>query len=128
MRSQRCRALVLILPAMLLLVGSSTARSDEEDAASPAKAKAPRTEEVSRDRFVETLELSGTFIPRGAQAIAYEPEVFGGTLEVVDAVKAGPEFELRSEHSLGNVCLATPAIAGGFLIVRTKDEVVAIGK
>ena len=45
----------------------------------------------------------------------------------VVVVKAGSEFEQISTNNLGDFCLATPAIAGGRLIARTRKYVVAIG-
>lgn len=43
-------------------------------------------------------------------------------------VKAGPQFELLSTNEMGEVCLATPAIADGMLIVRAQNHVFGIGK
>lgn len=45
----------------------------------------------------------------------------------VYVVRAGPEFELLGRSSLGEVCLATPAISEGVLFFRTRGHVVAIG-
>ena len=42
-------------------------------------------------------------------------------------VKAGPDYELLAENSLGENCLSTPAIAGGMFIARTHKHLVAIG-
>ena len=46
----------------------------------------------------------------------------------VRVVKAGPEFELLAVNPLGDVCMATPAISGGALFVRTKDALIALGR
>ena len=45
----------------------------------------------------------------------------------VFVVKAGRDFELLSKNSLGEPIMATPAIAGGLLLVRTEHTVWAIG-
>jgi outer membrane protein assembly factor BamB len=50
------------------------------------------------------------------------------TSEIGDiyAVQAGPQFEVLATNSMGDVCMATPAISGQFLIVRTKSYVYGI--
>jgi outer membrane protein assembly factor BamB len=45
----------------------------------------------------------------------------------VFVVQAGPEFKLVATNSMGEVCMATPAIVDGMLIVRTRTQLVAIG-
>jgi outer membrane protein assembly factor BamB len=42
-------------------------------------------------------------------------------------VKAGPQFELLKKNEMGEALMATPAIAGGLLLVRTEHHVWAIG-
>ena len=49
----------------------------------------PATEIVQPSRFVQTLELSGVLEPRESEAVAFEPEVYGGALEVVRALGDG---------------------------------------
>lgn len=46
----------------------------------------------------------------------------------VFVVKAGPAFELLATNPIGEVVLASPAIADGMLIVRAQNHVFAIGK
>jgi len=46
----------------------------------------------------------------------------------VYVVKAGPAFELLATNPMGDVCMASPALAGGVLYIRTKGQVVAIGR
>jgi outer membrane protein assembly factor BamB len=41
-------------------------------------------------------------------------------------VKAGPTFDLLATNAMNEVCMATPAISDGNLIVRTEDHVYAI--
>ena len=42
-------------------------------------------------------------------------------------VKAGPEFQLLKKNEMGEPLMATPAISGGFLLVRTEHHLWAIG-
>lgn len=42
-------------------------------------------------------------------------------------VKAGPTFELLATNPMGEVCMATPAIADSVMFFRTRGHVVAIG-
>lgn len=46
---------------------------------------------------------------------------------VIYIVAAGAEFEQVAANEMDAFCMATPAISGGLLIVRTTDHVVAIG-
>src|SRR5262249_10887154 len=43
-------------------------------------------------------------------------------------VKAGPQFELLKKNEMGDPLMATPAIAGGLLLVRTEHRLWAIGE
>lgn len=45
----------------------------------------------------------------------------------VYVVKAGPEFELLAINEVGDVCMATPAIADGMFYLRTQRFVMALG-
>ena len=44
----------------------------------------------------------------------------------VFVVKAGRQFELLSTNPMGEICMATPAISGNMLIVRTQGHLVGI--
>jgi outer membrane protein assembly factor BamB len=44
----------------------------------------------------------------------------------VFVVQSGPEFKLLSQNSMGEVCMATPAISNGMLVVRGKNRVFGI--
>ncbi len=46
----------------------------------------------------------------------------------IHVVKAGPEYELLASNAMGGVCLATPAISGGMIFVRTSKHLYGIGK
>jgi outer membrane protein assembly factor BamB len=41
-------------------------------------------------------------------------------------VKAGPSFELMATNPMGEVCMASPAVAQGVIYFRTKSQVVAV--
>ncbi|MEI6670310.1 MAG: PQQ-binding-like beta-propeller repeat protein [Acidobacteriota bacterium] len=45
----------------------------------------------------------------------------------VYVVKAGPTFQLLAKNTMGDVCMASPAIAGGVIYFRTQSYVMAIG-
>jgi len=42
-------------------------------------------------------------------------------------VKAGPKFEVIAKNSMGEVCMASPALSAGIIYIRTQSHVVAIG-
>ncbi len=46
----------------------------------------------------------------------------------VFVVKPGPEFNLLATNQMGEVCMATPAIADGVMFFRTQGHVVAVGR
>ena len=45
----------------------------------------------------------------------------------IHVVQAGPTFRVLATNSVNEICMATPAISGGLLIVRGRDHVHAIG-
>ncbi|HZV05204.1 MAG TPA: PQQ-binding-like beta-propeller repeat protein [Gemmataceae bacterium] len=45
----------------------------------------------------------------------------------VRVVKAGPKFELLAVNDMGDVCMATPAVSGGSLFVRSQHYLFALG-
>jgi HlyD family secretion protein len=85
------RPLRLALVLALLAVPAARlahAGDDEKKAEKP-----PKTEEVKKGPFTAVLELDGTFVPRDALEVDYEPKVYGGKLEVKDAAHTGPVTE-----------------------------------
>ncbi len=46
----------------------------------------------------------------------------------VYVIKAGPTYELLALNSMGEVCLATPAVAPGMLVIRTQHHLFGIGE
>lgn len=45
----------------------------------------------------------------------------------VYVLKAGPAFQVLARNSLGEACLASPAISGGVIYFRTASRLVAVG-
>ena len=45
---------------------------------------------------------------------------------VVFVVRAGRKFELLARNDMGEMCLATPAISGDLLLVRTRTHLIAL--
>jgi outer membrane protein assembly factor BamB len=45
----------------------------------------------------------------------------------VFVVRAGPEFRLLATNEMNDVCMATPALSGDLLILRTKSTMYALG-
>ena len=43
-------------------------------------------------------------------------------------IQAGPEFKVLGKNSLNEMALATPAVAGGSLIIRTASKLYRISK
>ncbi len=79
-------------------------------------------------------ELYRQRIPHGGSGFSASPVASDGRLFLpsedgeVFVVRAGPVFELVARNMLGQPIMATPAIAGGLLIVRTQTQLVAIGR
>ena len=46
----------------------------------------------------------------------------------IHVIKAGPKYELLATNPMGEVCMATPAISRGMLIVRTQHHLYAISE
>jgi outer membrane protein assembly factor BamB len=45
----------------------------------------------------------------------------------VYVLKAGPAFQVIAKNSMGEACLASPAISGGVIYIRTASRIVAVG-
>ncbi len=71
--------------------------------------------------------------PGGRKGFTASPVAAGGRLYVTSeegeiyVVKIGQEFELVSTNSMGEICMATPAIAENTLLVRSARHLFAIG-
>jgi outer membrane protein assembly factor BamB len=70
----------------------------------------------------------------GAPAFTSSPWAYNGKVFCLSedgdtfVIKAGPEFKLLGKNSLDELCLATPAIARGSLILRTQTKLYRIRK
>ena len=67
---------------------------------------------------------SYTSSPIAADGIIYITDNNG----VVYSVKAGPEFQILRENTLGETCMSTPALAGNYLFFRTNNHLLAVSK
>jgi len=43
-------------------------------------------------------------------------------------LRSGPKFEVIATNTLGEICMATPAISEGMLIIRTRSNLIAIAE
>lgn len=80
-------------------------------------------EEIYKQR-VGGMNSAFTASPVAADGKLYLAGEFGD----VHIIKAGPEYELMATNSLNESCLASPAISGKLLFVRTIGHLFAIGK
>jgi outer membrane protein assembly factor BamB len=71
-------------------------------------------------------------IGAGATAFTTSPWAYGGKIFCLSedgdtfVIQAGPEFKLLGKNSLGELCMATPAIVGDGLIMRTESQLLRI--
>ena len=62
-----------------------------------------------------------------ASAVAGDGKLYyTGEPGKVYVVQAGPEFKLLATNSMGEACMATPALSEGTLFFRTQGHVVAV--
>lgn len=80
-------------------------------------------EQIYRERAAGKGGVAFTASPVAAAGRIYAASEDGD----VYVVKAGPKFELLATNPLGEVVMATPAISGDVLFVRSLDHVFAIG-
>lgn len=73
--------------------------------------------------YQQRLPSSFSASPVAADGKLYFPSEDGD----VFVVKAGPKFELLSTNPVGQALMASPAISDGYLFLRTKDFIYAIG-
>jgi outer membrane protein assembly factor BamB len=70
----------------------------------------------------------------GANAFTASPWAYDGKIFCLSedgdtfVVQAGPEFKVLSKNSLDEMCMATPAIAEGSLIIRTLSKLYRISR
>jgi len=79
------------------------------------------------------LVFNRTRFPQGASFTA-SPWAYNGKLFFLDedgdthVMPVGREFKIEKTNSLGELCIATPSIAQGKLLIRTATQVYCIGK
>ncbi|WP_419195107.1 PQQ-binding-like beta-propeller repeat protein [Novipirellula herctigrandis] len=67
------------------------------------------------------------FAPKGS--FTASPWAYGGKVYCLSengltyAIKAGPEFEILATNPLNELCIATPSIVGGKLLIRTQTKI-----
>jgi outer membrane protein assembly factor BamB len=85
------------------------------------------TAKTGEEKYREEIggELSSySASPVAADGRLYLTDEYG----TVFVVKAGPRYELLAKNSMGEVCMATPAISGKTLYVRGRRHLFAIGQ
>jgi outer membrane protein assembly factor BamB len=80
-------------------------------------------EEIYKQR-VGSMQGAFTASPVAADGKLYLADEYG----IVHVVEAGPEYKLLQSNNLHESCLASPAISGKMLFVRTIGHLFAIGK
>jgi outer membrane protein assembly factor BamB len=82
---------------------------------------------TGEEKYVERIPHQGSGFsasPVAADGKIYLPSEDGD----IFVVKAGPKFELLGKNGLGQLLMATPAISGGMMFVRTQSDLFAIGR
>ena len=78
------------------------------------------------ERFRTRIEGAGTF---SASVVAADGRLYFASEDGdVFVLRAGNSYELLARNSMGEVCMATPAISDGLLLVRTRGHLYAIGR
>ena len=73
-------------------------------------------------------------LERGASAFTSSPWAYDGKVFCLSedgdtfVIQAGPEFKLLGKNPLGEMCMATPAISRGSLIIRTASKLYRIAE
>ena len=71
-------------------------------------------------------------IARRTSGFTSSPWAYGGKVFCLSedgdtfVIQAGPEFKVLHKNSLGEMCMATPAIAGGSLFIRTISKLYCV--
>lgn len=85
--------------------------------------------EARTGKKVYKKRLAGKFGAYSASPVAGDGKLYfsdeGGDIHVI---KAGPKYELLGTNTMGEVCLATPAIFDGTIFWRTRRQLVAVGE
>jgi outer membrane protein assembly factor BamB len=63
-----------------------------------------------------------------ASPVAADGKIYFSSEEgIIHVLKAGPIYELLASNPMGEVCMATPAISGEMILIRTQHHLFAIG-
>jgi outer membrane protein assembly factor BamB len=83
--------------------------------------------ETGRLVYRENLDPQGTAF--SASPVAADGKVYFTAEDgAVYVVQAGPEFKLLGVNKMGETCMATPALARGTLVFRTRQHLVAVAE
>ena len=85
--------------------------------------KAKTGEQVYRER-ITGRRSAYTASPVAADGRLYFSDEYGN----IQVIKAGPKYEHLAANKMGESCLASPAISGGMLFIRTNRHLFGIGK
>jgi hypothetical protein len=77
---------------------------------------------IYRERVGDGVTYSASAV--GTNAHLYFSDESG----TVHVVKTGPEFELLAENDMRDIVMATPAISGNRLLIRTVKQLVCISE
>jgi outer membrane protein assembly factor BamB len=80
-------------------------------------------EQVYRERIAGRRSAYSAS-PVAADGHLYFTDEFGG----IHVIKAGPQYQHVSSNPMGEICMATPAIADGMLLVRGAKHLFAIAE
>jgi outer membrane protein assembly factor BamB len=80
--------------------------------------------ETGKNIWYDRIRDSFSASPIEAAGLLYFPAESGVTY----VLKVGDKFEVVAKNDLGSPILASPAVVGGRLILRTQDELVCIGE
>jgi outer membrane protein assembly factor BamB len=77
-------------------------------------------------KYRQRMENAGTF---SASVVAADNRLYFANEDGdVFVIRAGPAYELLARNSMGEICMATPAISDGLLLIRGRDHLHCIGR
>jgi outer membrane protein assembly factor BamB len=94
----------------------------------------PRGELACRDAKTGKGVYNQKSLGKDAKAFTASPWAYDGKIFCLShagdtwVIEAGPNFKVLAKNSLGDICLATPAIAGESLIIRTDTTLYRIAE
>ena len=76
-------------------------------------------------RYKENIRGGGAF---SASMVAADGKIYCTSEENgVFVIRAGPEYELITENPVGEICMATPAITDGLILIRGQHHLFCVG-